>query len=45
LPVDVYIPGCPTHPWTIIHGILVAMGKAEPEPPIVLRKQDRLAKQ
>lgn len=45
LPVDVYIPGCPPHPWTIIHGILVAMGKAEPEPPIVAKKQDRLAKQ
>ncbi len=27
LPVAVYIPGCPPHPWTIIHGILLAMGK------------------
>jgi formate hydrogenlyase subunit 7 len=28
LPVDVYIPGCPPHPWSIIHGVQVAMGKA-----------------
>lgn len=27
LPVDVYIPGCPPHPWSIIHGISLAMGK------------------
>ncbi len=25
LPVDVYIPGCPPHPWSIIHGIKLAM--------------------
>jgi NADH:ubiquinone oxidoreductase subunit B-like Fe-S oxidoreductase len=31
LPVDVYIPDCPTHPWTIIYGILLAMGKMEQE--------------
>ncbi len=30
IPVDVYVPGCPPHPWSIIHGVLVAMGKAEP---------------
>ena len=30
LPVDVYIPGCPPHPWMIIHGMHVAMGKAPP---------------
>jgi Ni,Fe-hydrogenase III small subunit/formate hydrogenlyase subunit 6/NADH:ubiquinone oxidoreductase subunit I len=29
LPVDVYIPGCPPHPWNIIHGILLAMGKVK----------------
>jgi len=27
LPVDVYIPGCPPHPWSIIYGISLAMGK------------------
>jgi Ni,Fe-hydrogenase III small subunit/formate hydrogenlyase subunit 6/NADH:ubiquinone oxidoreductase subunit I len=41
LPVDVYVPGCPPHPWTIIHGIRVAMGKAQPEPPIVRTKADK----
>lgn len=28
LPVSVYIPGCPPHPWSIIYGMLLAMGKA-----------------
>jgi formate hydrogenlyase subunit 7 len=27
LPVNVYVPGCPPHPWSIIHGILLAMGR------------------
>lgn len=27
LPVDVFIPGCPPHPWSIIHGLFVAMGR------------------
>ena len=27
LPVNVYIPGDPPHPWSIIHGILLAMGR------------------
>ncbi|MBI5173553.1 MAG: NADH-quinone oxidoreductase subunit NuoB [Candidatus Obscuribacter sp.] len=25
LPVSVYIPGCPPHPWSIIYGMLLAM--------------------
>jgi Ni,Fe-hydrogenase III small subunit len=29
LPVDVFIPGCPPHPWSIIHGLALAMGKPE----------------
>lgn len=33
LPVDIYIPGCPPHPWSIIHGVLVAQGKAAPATP------------
>lgn len=39
LPVSVYIPGCPPHPWSIIHGVLVAMGKMEPFKPEVLSKR------
>jgi Ni,Fe-hydrogenase III small subunit/NAD-dependent dihydropyrimidine dehydrogenase PreA subunit len=27
LPVDVYIPGCPPHPWQIIYGILLGMDR------------------
>lgn len=27
LPVDVYIPGCPPHPWQLIYGVLLAMGR------------------
>lgn len=27
LPVDVFIPGCPPHPWSIIDGIAMAMGR------------------
>lgn len=34
LPVDVFIPGCPPHPWSIIYGIMTAM-----EHPI-LRKEN-----
>jgi formate hydrogenlyase subunit 7 len=28
LPVAAYIPGDPPHPWSIIHGLLLAMGRA-----------------
>ena len=27
LPVAAYVPGCPPHPWSIIHAILLAMGR------------------
>jgi Ni,Fe-hydrogenase III small subunit/formate hydrogenlyase subunit 6/NADH:ubiquinone oxidoreductase subunit I len=27
LPVDVYIPGCAPHPWQLIYGVLLAMGR------------------
>ncbi len=29
LPVDVFIPGCPPSPLTLIHGLLLALGRAE----------------
>ncbi len=29
LPVACYVPGDPPHPWSIIHGILLAMGRLE----------------
>jgi Ni,Fe-hydrogenase III small subunit len=27
LPVDLWIPGCPPHPWTLVDGILRLMGR------------------
>jgi Ni,Fe-hydrogenase III small subunit/formate hydrogenlyase subunit 6/NADH:ubiquinone oxidoreductase subunit I len=29
--VDVYIPGCPPNPHALLHGILLAMGRIQPE--------------
>ncbi len=44
LPVNVYIPGCPPHPWSIIHGMLVAMGKEHLAPRPVSRLSLRIEK-
>ena len=27
LPVDLWIPGCPPHPWTIVDGIVRLLGR------------------
>ena len=30
LPVDVFIPGCPPHPWSVAYGLMLAMGRVGP---------------
>jgi Ni,Fe-hydrogenase III small subunit/Pyruvate/2-oxoacid:ferredoxin oxidoreductase delta subunit len=32
VPVDLYIPGCPPHPWTILDGLLRLLGRLEETP-------------
>jgi Ni,Fe-hydrogenase III small subunit len=32
LPVDVFIPGCPPRPKAIIQGLLIAVGRLQPQP-------------
>jgi Ni,Fe-hydrogenase III small subunit len=33
VPVDLYIPGCPPHPWTILDGLLRLLGRLEKSEP------------
>jgi Ni,Fe-hydrogenase III small subunit/formate hydrogenlyase subunit 6/NADH:ubiquinone oxidoreductase subunit I len=40
LPVNFYIPGCPPHPWSIVHGVLMAMGRREPFKPTIWKKEE-----
>jgi len=39
LPVDAFVPGCPPHPWSIVHGVLLAMGKAGTGEPVLKTKK------
>jgi Ni,Fe-hydrogenase III small subunit/Pyruvate/2-oxoacid:ferredoxin oxidoreductase delta subunit len=32
VPVDLYVPGCPPHPWTILDGLLRLLGRLEDSP-------------
>jgi len=33
LPVDLYIPGCPPHPWSILDGLLMLIGNSQTHQP------------
>ena len=37
VPIDMYVPGCPPHPLTILDGILRLLGRIEDKPKQPLR--------
>lgn len=39
VPVDLFIPGCPPHPWTVLDGLLRLLGRLEEDPPRLGVKQ------
>jgi Ni,Fe-hydrogenase III small subunit len=41
MPVAVYVPGHPPHPWYILHGILLTMGHPGAFPARVIRSVSR----